>query len=107
MLTPHIKRKKCKNKFYNLPHETHAAEERKESHDAARKKKERKEKKKEEGRRNGAEQSKQTIQAGHRDPPLGLVGRGSARPTVFFFFFFPSDDLGSSLGFVGRISPSL
>jgi hypothetical protein len=27
ILTPHKKRKKCKTKFYTLPHETHTAEE--------------------------------------------------------------------------------
>ena len=54
MLTPHIKRKKCKKKLYILLHETHDAEERKESHDVARKKRETKE---EEGRNHGAEQT--------------------------------------------------
>jgi hypothetical protein len=51
-------------------------------------------KEKEEKRRRKKEEThgaEQTIQAGHRDPPLGLAGRGSARPTVclFVFFFFP------------------
>jgi hypothetical protein len=47
ILTPHKKRKKCKTKFYTLPHETHTAEE-----ETSRwSKKEKRKKRKEEGRR--------------------------------------------------------
>jgi hypothetical protein len=81
MLPPHIKRKKkCKKKFYFLPHEntTH----RREKRDAAKKEKRKKRKEeKEEGR-------PRCRAAGLRDPPLGLASRGSARPTICFFFFF-------------------
>jgi hypothetical protein len=96
MLTPHIKRKKCKKKILHppAPHETHAAEEKKRLHDGARKKRERREKKKEEGRI--------SLVVGLRDPPLGLAGRisaGSLPICLFgFFFFFPSCDLESPLG---------
>jgi hypothetical protein len=45
ILTPHKKRKKCKTKFYTLPHETTLQKKR--LHDGARK---RREEKKEEGR---------------------------------------------------------
>jgi TFIIF-interacting CTD phosphatase-like protein len=48
ILTPHKKRKKCKTKFYTLPHETTLQKKR--LHDGARKRRERREKKKEEGR---------------------------------------------------------
>jgi hypothetical protein len=42
----------------------------------------------------------QTIQVGHRDPPLGLMHRLWVSEThgCFFFFFFPSGGLGSPLG---------
>jgi hypothetical protein len=71
MLPPHIKRKKCKKKFYFLPHEntTH----RREKRDA--KKKEKRKEEKEEGR-------PRCRAAGHQDPPLGLADHGSTRPTV-------------------------
>jgi hypothetical protein len=80
MLPPHIKRKKCKKKLYFLPHEntTH----RREKRDATKKeKREKRKEEKEEGR-------PRCRVAGHRDPSLGLAGRGSARPMVCFFFFF-------------------
>jgi hypothetical protein len=96
MLPPHIKRKKCKQKLYFLPHEnmTH----RRWCRRKKRERRERRRRKKEEGR-HGAD-------AGHRDPPLGLADRGSARPTVcfFFFFFFPFGDLGKDLA--GRMKPT-
>jgi hypothetical protein len=64
MLTPYKKRKKCKNKFYTLPHETHTAEE-----ETSRWSKKEKRKKRKEGRR------KDLVVAGS---PLGLAGRISS-----------------------------
>jgi hypothetical protein len=65
ILTPHKKRKKCKTKFYTLPHET--ALQKKRLHDGARKRRERREKKKEEGRISSS-----------LDGMLGLAGRISS-----------------------------
>jgi hypothetical protein len=95
MLTPHIKRKKCKKQFYILPHrrptmrESRCRERRKE---------------KEEGRR-----EKPMVQSGRPPRP----STGSRRPWVcethglfflFFFFFFFSGDLGKDLA--GRKKPT-
>ena len=84
MLPPHIKRKKCKRKFYSLPHEntTHRREERKELQQ--RKKRERRERRRRKKEDHGAESGR---------PPRPSAG--SRRPWVsqthgmFFFFFFP------------------
>ena len=86
MLTPHIKRKKCKKKIYTLPHCTRPTLQKKRLHDGARKKRETREtreKKKEEG--------KISLAVGLRDPPLGFAGRISAGslPVCLFFFFLP------------------
>jgi hypothetical protein len=81
MLTPHKKRKKYKNKFYTLPHETHAAEE--ETSDGARKKRERRESR--ERKKEGSSRSwvcKTLRWVSPEGSPLGLAGRGSVRPTV-------------------------
>jgi hypothetical protein len=102
MLPPHIKRKKCKKKFYSLPHEnTRTEEERKELQQRKKRKKRKEEKRR--GRRKKEEGRPQCRAAGHRDPPLGLAGRGSRRPTVFFFFP-PFGDLGKDLA--GRMKPT-
>jgi hypothetical protein len=99
MLPPHIKRKKCKRKFYFLPHEN--TMHRREKRDATKKEKRKKTNgEKEEGR----PRCKVT---GHQDPPLGLADRGSGRPTVCVFFFlfpFPFGDVGKDLA--GRMKPT-
>jgi hypothetical protein len=69
MLTPHIKRKKCKKKkkLYILPHETHAAEKRKELRCS---KKEKRKKREEEGRNPPSRPatSQRLTSAGSRQP---------------------------------------
>jgi hypothetical protein len=93
MLTPHIKRKKCKTKFYTLLHRTRPMlQKRRRDFMMEQERKERREKKKEEGRILPA--------VGLRDPPLGLAGRISAGslPVYFLFFIFPSGDLESPMG---------
>jgi hypothetical protein len=90
MLPPHIKRKKCKKKFYFLPHEntTH----RREKRDAT--KKEKRKKRKEEKEDHGAERpATETLR--WVSPAVGL------RDPRYFF----SGDLGKDLA--GRMKPTV
>jgi hypothetical protein len=87
MLTPHKKRKKCKNKFYILPHETHTAEE-----ETSRWSKKEKRKKRKEGRRKDLVVALRHLAA----DPLAtkthgwvLVAVGLVFFFLFFFFFLP------------------
>jgi hypothetical protein len=92
MLTPHKKRKKCKNKFYTLPHETHTAEE-----ETSRWSKKEKRKKRKEGRRKdlvvaGSRRKDLVVALRHlAADPLATKTHDWVSPAVgLVFFFFPS-----------------
>jgi hypothetical protein len=97
MLTPHKKRKNCKNKFYTLPHETHTAEE-ETSRWSKKEEKEEKRRKKEGSRRRwvstGSRRKDLVIALRHlMADPLATKTHGWVSPAVglvFFFFFFLS-----------------
>jgi hypothetical protein len=88
-LTPHKKRKKCKNKFYTLPHETHTAEE-----ETSRwSKKEEKRRKKEGSCRRwvsaGSRQKDLVVALRHlAADPLATETHGWVSPAVGLVFFF-------------------
>jgi hypothetical protein len=96
MLTPHIKRKKCKKKNPTPSRTARDPRCRREEETSRWSKKEKRKKRKEGRRKDLAGRGSARPSAGSRRKDLRWVSPGLF--VFFFFFFFPSNDLESPLG---------